>query len=443
MMNWRRFFWQCVGVAVFTIGVGVVGRAFAGTIPTQLPANVTYSGGAYSVSGSAAGSAVAAGVTATVAGQTVTIPVSWKLGQLAGIAVRTAVRANAIGLGVQVVADWVLPYGIKKCTQYGWCVDSSPEQAPNGKPYPNNGYYMTSGNPATASATKDASCLAFADILMKAFTDVIYTFTAVVPSGGAGACNYTRKRRSDGVQVSDVQYNLTLSNGCQSGHTLNNGMCYPPGYVPPGSPVQATDADWAKVPTTNIPDSVLTSVMVEGKQFFPADPQVSTQVQTVPMSSVYKDPTTGTSYRDMAYVTPNPNDPQTANLQVVKTQVDPATGNPVTDPTTGNPKGETKNDPCADNPNRIGCMDKGDIPQAPDLLKSEKTITITPDSGWGPDTMACPADIVVGLRSAGAMPAVFSFKPVCDGADMFRPVVIGLAWLAAVLIALGMGRRGD
>ncbi|MNY21818.1 hypothetical protein D3C86_1553880 [compost metagenome] len=193
-----------------------------------------------------------------------------------------------------------------------------------------------------------------------------------------------------------------------------------------------------------MPDVVLTSVMQEGRGWLPATPEVSTQVQTVPMSSVYKDPTTGVSYRDYAYVTPNPADPQTANLQVVKTQVDPATGNPVTDPNSGNTTGQVKpEDPCASNPNRVGCMDKGDIPASPDLTATEKVITITPDSGWGSDTAACPADIVVGLRSQGALPAVFSFKPVCDGADMFRPVVIGLAWIAAVLIALGVGRRAD
>ncbi|MGD7477622.1 virulence factor TspB C-terminal domain-related protein [Ralstonia pseudosolanacearum] len=41
------------------------------------------------------------------------------------------------------------------------------------------------------------------------------------------------------------------------------------------------------------------------------------------------------------------------------------------------------------------------------------------------------------------MPISWSLKPVCDGADMFRPVIIACAWLGAALIVIGVGRKGE
>lgn len=418
-------------------------RVEAATVPARLPAGVTYGGGAYSVQGTAVGGAVAAASTVTVGTGTASIPVAYRLGELAGIAAKTAIRANAVALGAQVVLDYLLPYGIKKCETSGWCSGGTAEQAPNGKPYPASGFWTHGGS--LPAATPEETCVLVAAYYTSAIPSLKYTFSSFVMQSGstsAGQCWLTRTSTSTGADAGPVSYAISKQTGCLSGHTLTSGTCYPPGYVPAAPSRPASDADWAKVPTS-LPDNVLTSVMQEGRGWLPATPQVSTQVQTVPLSATYKDPTTGVSYRDYAYVTPNPADPQTATLQVVKAQVDPATGNPVTD-SNGNTPGSVKpEDPCAANPNRVGCMDRGDIPASPDLQATEKTISITPDSGWGADTMACPADIVVGMRSQGAQPAVFSFRPVCDGADMFRPIVIGLAWLAAVLIALGVGRRGD
>lgn len=418
------------------------GRVEAATVPARLPAGVTYGGGAYSVQGTAVGGAVAAASTVSVAsGVAATLPVAYRLGELAGIAARTAIRANAVALGAQVVLDYLLPYGIKKCETSGWCSGGTPEQAPNGKPYPNAKNYWTSDG--------------------LHFADAVSACTNAARIGGAsqgrqyvyaGIASETQTSVSclvDWLDINPPRYGVNLGAvvnsgpGCASGHTLqvSTGLCLPPGYVPATPSGPASDADWAKVPTS-MPDTVLTSVMQEGRGWLPATPEVSTQVQTVPMSSVYKDPTTGVSYRDYAYVTPNPTDPQTATLQVVKAEVNPATGNPVTDPS-GNMPGSVKpEDPCAANPNRVGCMDKGDIPASPDLQASEKTITITPDSGWGSDSAACPADLTSTLRTGG-LAVAFSFKPACDAADMFRPIVIAMAWVAAVLIALGVGRKGD
>lgn len=391
-------------------------RVEAATVPATLPATVSYKAGAYSINGTVTSGALSTVSTVALGGGSVaSFPVMYRLGTLAGVAVKTALRANAVVAGAQTLV-WLGQYGLKQCQSSGWCVET---QQPGSK-----------------------ANLKCADLASGASTFGYYTY-----SGNKLWGWYSATTKSPGQ--------VTAPSGYGGTYYLADGICSPTGgsyniyfFVqnvqnpPPVNTVPATDADWAKVPTTGIPDTVLQGVMTEGKQWLPATPEVTTAVQTVPLSNVYKDPTTGTSYRDFAYVTPN--DPQSANLQVVKTQVDPATGNPVTDPNTGNTTGTTKQeDPCTANPNRVGCMDKGDIPDAPDLLKSEKTISITPDSGWGSDTAACPADIVVPMRTRGAQPAVFSYQPVCKAADMFRPVIIGMAWLFAVLIAIGVARRGE
>lgn len=428
-----------VYVAVLAVAL-LWSRVEAATVPARLPANVTFNAGAYSVNGAAAGAAVAGASTVSLGGgATASIPVAYRLGELAGIAARTAIRANAVMLGTQVVMDWLLPYGLKKCQDSGWCSGGTPEQAPNGKPFPKADGYFTAGYAQGVYGPLETTCQA--DLAYwqgqqptRGWTLSGWHWNQV---GANGKCMLTDNTGYtwDGPLE---QYH----SGCPTNFQEVAGMCNPPGYVPATPSAPATDADWAKVPVTNVPDAVLTGVMQQGKQWLPADPQVSTQVQTVPLSGVYKDPTTGVSYRDMAYVTPNPSDPQTATLQLVKTQVDPATGNPVTDPTTGNATGTAKaEDPCLANPNRVGCMDKGDIPTGPDLSETQKTITITPDSGWGPETMACPADIVTMLHGGGGAVA-YSFKAQCDFADGVRAPVIAIAWVAAVLIALGVGSKG-
>jgi hypothetical protein len=205
----------------------------------------------------------------------------------------------------------------------------------------------------------------------------------------------------------------------------------------------ATETDWNAVSAGTTPDWVYSWLANKGIGL-PLNPAVDPATQTVPLSDPYVDPVTGKRYKDVAYVTPSPSSPtKTADLQVAKQEVD-ADGNPIADPNNpgqAKPPEET-DDPCLAHPERIGCMEKGEIPAEPDLEGSEKTITITPDSGWGADTAACPADLTATLRQGG-VPVAFSFRPVCDAADMFRPVVIGMAWVAAVLIALGVGRKGD
>lgn len=218
-------------------------------------------------------------------------------------------------------------------------------------------------------------------------------------------------------------------------------------FIPSGSPAApnnpATQSDWDRVnnSTTPIPDAALND-LAKGGVAIPLSPSVDMTPKTVPLGVPVQDAITKNYYQDRAQVTPtDANDPTKADLQVVKQQTD-AAGNPVTDPNTGNAAAPAKaDDPCAEHPNRVGCLEKDSV-ATPDITQQAKTVTITPDSGWGADTAACPADVNLNLKAPGASGVALSWAPTCQFVDKLRPVILGLAWVTAVMLAIGIARKG-
>jgi hypothetical protein len=179
--------------------------------------------------------------------------------------------------------------------------------------------------------------------------------------------------------------------------------------------------------------------LAAAKAPIPVKITVDPSPKTVNLSDPYIDPVTGKRYRDIAVVTPN-SDNKTATLTTAKQEVD-ANGNPVTDPATGGGKPpEKQDDPCAGHETRMGCIEQGQIPDGPDLKEQKINVAITPDGGWGSNNASCPADLTATLHG---LPIALSFKPVCDGVDMMRPVIIACAWLGAALIVIGASRKGE
>ena len=78
-----------------------------------------------------------------------------------------------------------------------------------------------------------------------------------------------------------------------------------------------------------------------------------------------------------------------------------------------------------------------DTPDAGQIERKDKNVSITPDGGWGGGG-SCPAD-----RHFKAGGAVFSFKTYCDFMTGIRPVVLAVAWLSAAFILLGLRKSGD
>ncbi len=425
-------FWCRVEAAAVPLNVGAgVARSAASTTSYVTTAAAAWSGAAFN-----------SGMTTSIGGRAVTVPATWRLASNAGQFAVTALRTNPWGAAAAAAVSILLPYGIQKCINgdFGnWCIPSTQEQAPNGKPYPSNGRWTSGGS--YPGSTADETCIQVAAYWGGQFPTVAYTFKSVeYSSSTAGQCVVGRVRKADGVNTGDVKYPVTQGNGCLSGHTLKDGMCYPPGYVPGGVERPATDADWSKVPPNTLTASdVLLNGLGRDGAFIDIKPEFATSPQVVPLSDPYIDPVTGKRFRDIATVQPNP-DGKTAEVQTAKQEVD-SQGNPAKDASGAEAASQKQDDPCVGHETRLGCMTAGDIPEGPDLTKDERRITITPDNGWGPDTLACPADIVMPLHG-GAGVVSYSFKAQCDFADGVRAPVIAMAWVAAVLIALGVGSKG-
>lgn len=217
---------------------------------------------------------------------------------------------------------------------------------------------------------------------------------------------------------------------CPAGSTYTAGTCQAP-----ASTRATTDADWDAARVGYWPDAAILDLVRNGVPL-PTDKAVfSPESKDVPMSDPYIDPKDGKRYKDVARVTPQPSAPDSAVVQVVKQEVD-ASGNPVTN--NGTPVAPTEQtDLCKQNPDILACQ-KLDVPTAPDITNQDKNITITPDSGWGADNGTCPADRVTQLHMG--VTHVQSWQPVCYAVTTFRPALLAIAWVSAVLIAVGIYR---
>ena len=92
-------------------------------------------------------------------------------------------------------------------------------------------------------------------------------------------------------------------------------------------------------------------------------------------------------------------------------------------------------DPCKDNPERAGCKELG-TPTEEGALTSKSVGVSTITSVALSQNLSCPADITLP-RSMG-----FSWKPICDSADMLKPLILALAWLGAGYIVMGAAKNG-
>ena len=118
------------------------------------------------------------------------------------------------------------------------------------------------------------------------------------------------------------------------------------------------------------------------------------------------------------------------------------TNDPVTDPE--NEPGDKpadqpeKPDLCEKNPDIVACKTLGGPIEAKPVPNENKELTITPDSGWGQGAGSCPAPKSVTVHGFSLQ---MPFDLLCQFANGIRPVVIGLAWLAAAFTFMGIGRR--
>lgn len=239
------------------------------------------------------------------------------------------------------------------------------------------------------------------------------------------------------IQFVPVGNDSTLRIARQSGQLLWDLSRAYQGANPDTGYIDLKPSDEADIKSRPLPDAVATEATQKGVKLPLQSPTV--QPKRITTSDPYTDPRTGQRYRDEVQITPQPSTPSEVDGQPIKRPLDD-TDTPDTTETGDEKPPEDETDHCKLNPDTIGCSKWGE-PEDADLDTDTKNATINPDSGWGAATAVCPADLNHTLKTGHTVG--FKWKPLCDGATMFRPVVIGMAWLTATLIFMGIARKGQ
>jgi len=330
------------------------------------------------------------------------MPASYRFAANAAKVGLGAARLNPAGLVTSALAAFLLPYGIKlvsgvfmkddvaQCWYNGNGVCYSSMQAAGDRwPYPSKMYCVNS-----------------------------YPTNCVAPSGTA-------------AQQVGMFYMQAGTNWWQGPINLWSG-------APEPTTRPATDQDWAAPMAATLPDPVLAELAAKGVPLPLENPVFNPDHAEVPLNEPTPDPVTGKPTRDVAIITPTKANPEEAKLEVVE-EVTDSQGNPVTNSDGTKQATETK-DPCLENPGRIGCSEWGK-PDDSDLETNTKNISITPQGGFGPDSASCPADLTYTIHQGTTLR--LSYAPVCKAGDMFRPIILGLAWITSILTFLGISRRAQ
>lgn len=350
--------------------------------------------------------------TTQVAGKAVTMPASMRMAANAGQFAVTAVRASPAALAGTAVAAWLLPYGLewvngqwnKRQTFEGgleWCGTHS-EWCQGGW-----------------AISKESACNAYA---------AWYKAVSGTCSGGSKP-NY-RGTVSNNACVLESEYCPGSGTGWVYVRTASLMS-----RNPVNTSVAPSEADWAQPAANPLPDSAASELAgksvplpLEAPKLDPVD---------VPLGDPYVDPKTGKRYQDKARVTPD-SQAKSADVQSYKQEVD-ANNQPVTDPATQAPVApEEQTDPCKLNPDAAGCKPL-DEAEAPDLEKKENPFSLNPVSGFGADNASCPAPQT--LFTKGGQTITWDWGKFCGFAQGIRPLIIGFAWLSALMIVVSVGRR--
>lgn len=232
---------------------------------------------------------------------------------------------------------------------------------------------------------------------------------------------------------------------CPSGYVLSvdGKSCLSTEYTGPH------ESDWDKIrndpPLPEVMKDLCQQLSAIGSSSY-ACPVTNqrTEPVTEPLTDWKTDPVTGQQNRQFAKISPapTPENPERVEITIEKEVKTPASTNP--DGSTVPEKTETKNDETSDfcvlHPNSLACAELGE-PEDIDLQKDTRNISITPDGGWGASSASCPSPKTHTLKNGYTVTQ--SWQPVCDSAAMFRPVVIGMAWLAAIYSLLAIQRKAQ
>lgn len=339
--------------------------------------------------------------------------------EAAAVAV-SAVRLNPTGLVTSAIASYLLSKGIDY---------SSGQFMVPGQPLQTVQLWHSS---ASYESTPEAACTAAAAEGPWPYQNTVPCGSAYVTNNGT-KCNLPVRLVSNTTTCPAVWYwPQTLETLCPDKSAPVNGTCGN------GQTRPAEDADWNAARTGKWPDPAIRDLVRNGVPLPTDQPVFSPTSRDIPVADPVVDPVTGKRLQDVARITPQPSNPQVADVQMVKQEVD-ANGNPVVNPSTGTPVAPTEEkDPCKLNPEASACKPLDEVPDV-DLPTKDITISINPVSGFGPDSGTCPASKT--LFTKGGQPAVWSWQMYCDFSTGIRPFILGFAWIAAISMVVAVGRR--
>lgn len=209
------------------------------------------------------------------------------------------------------------------------------------------------------------------------------------------------------------------------------------------TPSTVTDGDFLKLPIPPLP------VLSSGLNKLPSlagKPLPITGTNFTPFSTWQGEPyfKDGSWYRDRMDISPCPTASQPTRVCV---DIGPQKFEGATDPQTipsqatgtasgSNPKENA--DFCKKNPQSIACAELGDL-EDENLEVEERPVDVS-YTPWGSSNSQCPADKVIPLWEGHTI--ALSWSPICQFANLLRPLVIALAFVGAGFIVAGVTRKG-
>lgn len=376
----------------------------AGFSTASIGGGALKSGSTWSVKGASATAANGAFVTpatVTAAGRQVTMPASASFAANAASFAVSAIRLNPAGLMVGLTAQWLLSKGLTWANN-SWTKNvEGTEWAEN-----NSGAYRS----ATPQQVAEQYCVGYL------------------------APVYSMQPPSDS----------TMNFWCSNDSTQHSARRFCTGTMTQWSPSapcpaaqeSATEADFAAVGSGPIPDGAAQELARANVPIPVNEPMLAPTPQTFDYGSPYVDPVTGKTVQTKTKVTPAPTatDPLAVRIETFNVEVAPAPA-PVPGEPVPVPKDEQPNDPCLDNPDRIGCMQGGEATEE-NLENYSVPFSVSPIAIGGAG--ACPPDPVLSVHG---VTATLKLAPICDAAGWLRPLVLALAWLSAAMIISGAVRE--
>lgn len=377
-----------------------------------------------------------ANVTVNVGGRAVTMPASMRLAANAGQVAMNAVRLNPGVLAASVAASFMLTYGLEYAQGQGWLAWD--EQTVPGYLYK---------NPFQALYTQDR--IAVADHWFTALAGqqgVIHDNNAVCGAGGLQhyQCTGTYHHQCAGAPSGTY--------GCQSPWGTRN-LEVQSGMVTESYQRPAVDADFFVPPGDPVPDELPGVVPAPLPVELPIiNPDTSPVPLPLPMRVPEGAPVPVPGADPAEWRQPIidivpwniPAEPWRVDLRPgsllwpTPLGLDEPESVGGGSPAAGAGEGEQRTD-CDKYPLASGCVPLGSVPLEEEIPNSDRPLSITPVSGFGPSSAACPPPRTITLSNGFSLSLPFGL--LCQYADGIRPIVVALAWLSAALTFVGFGRK--